>query len=304
LIAVTLAIATIGLNISAGGVAGSTPSAALQQVVHNVSIAPGQRTLPADLVPSLARAPSDWGGPSVPACSPAYWQSSIPNNCVFGHPHGKKLVVMFGDSHVGMWFDAMNAIASEAHWRFIDLWKGGCPVDSLSHYPNPLGWGTPGGDFTSCGQWHRFEVRRINQLKPNLVVGSQELLAGFSVNQWHQGLLKTLAMLRIPMSRVVVLGNIPVFAQNPPECLSAHVSNIQACSTPARTFLTPYNQTESDAADTLGARYVDVTPWFCSSTKCPAVIGKYEVYTDKDHVDATYAYYLKRVLRQALQIPS
>ena len=48
-------------------------------------------------------------------------------------------MVIYGDSHAGMWFDALNVIAKEAHWRLVDLWKGGCPADSLT-YGYPQGW--------------------------------------------------------------------------------------------------------------------------------------------------------------------
>ena len=51
-----------------------------------------------------------------------------------------------------------------------------------------------------------------------------------------------------------------------------------------------------------GARYVDVTPWFCS-TICTAVVGRYEVYYDQYHVTADYSIVLEQVLQQALRLP-
>jgi hypothetical protein len=201
-----------------------------------------------------------------------------------------------------MWFDALNIVAKAAHWKLVDLWKGACPADSLS-YPNPAGWGKPRGEFSACDQWHQFAIRRINQLDPDLLVITQDASFKYSPHQWQQGLAATLNDLHMPRSRIVVLGNIPLLPQNGPECLTRHTSDVQACSGSVLTYLTPYNQAEQTAAKTSGARYINVTPWFCS-TVCTGVIGRYDVYFDQYHVAATYTYVLGGVLRQALRLPA
>ena len=150
-------------------------------------------------------------------------------------------MVMYGDSHAGMWFDALNVIAKEAHWRLVDLWKGGCPVDSLT-YRVPPGSGKPGTPWVACEQWQRWALGRINSLNPNLLVLTQELRVNqdakpFTFQQWGQGLTTTFHRIHIPRSRVVVLGNIPFLPDNPPECLARHSSNIQACSGPLDTYV-------------------------------------------------------------------
>ncbi len=61
------------------------------------------------------------------------------------------------------------------------------------------------------------------------------------------------------------------------------------------------NNAEQMAATEEGARYVNVTPWFCSST-CTAVIGKYEVYWDDYHITAAYALFLAGVLAKSLPL--
>ena len=300
LIVITVAVATVALNAGPGGVSARVAPLSNSEVATLVRGAPDLRSLPTDLMPPLADAPQDWGGPP-PSCSPAIGGTAIPDSCVFGDTAGSHTMVIYGDSHAEMWFDALNIIAKEAQWRLVDLGKGYCPADSLS-YPNPPGWGTPDGAYSACNQWHRFAIRRINQLKPDLVVISQDVPADHvAPHQWQQGLEATLMQLEVPKTRVVVLGNIPILPQSAPECLSRHVSDIQACSGPVITYLTPFNQAEKAAADSEGAHYVDVTPWFCS-TVCTGVIGRYEVFIDQFHVGATYTYVLEGVLRQALHI--
>jgi peptidoglycan/LPS O-acetylase OafA/YrhL len=300
LIVITVAVATFALNAELGGVSARVAPLSNSEVANLVRRAPDLRSLPTDLMPSLADAPQDWGGPP-PSCSPAIGGTSIPDSCVFGDTSGSHTMVIYGDSHAEMWFDALNIIAKEAHWKLVDLGRGYCPAGSLS-YRNPPGWGTPGGEYSACDQWHRFAIRRINQLKPDLVVVSQDVPAVHDdPHQWQQGLEATLMQLDVPKTRVVVLGNIPILPQNAPECLSRHVSDIQACSGPVITYLTPFNQAEKTAAYSVGAHYLDVTPWFCS-TVCTGVIGRYDVFVDQFHVGATYTYVLEGVLRQALHI--
>jgi hypothetical protein len=67
--------------------------------------------------------------------------------------------------------------------------------------------------------------------------------------------------------------------------------------------MNPYGQAERAAVEVVGGRYVDVTPWFCSAT-CTAVIGRYQVYFNKQHVMGPYAAFLGGVMAQALQLPT
>jgi peptidoglycan/LPS O-acetylase OafA/YrhL len=304
LIAVSLGVATIGLDAGITGVSAPIVPASMARVKQLVRGAPKLRVLPTDLMPPLAQAHQDWGGPPS-SCSPSIGQTSIPNGCIFGDTRGKHTMVIYGDSHAGMWFDALNIIAKDAHWRLVDLWKGYCPADSLP-YRNPPGWGRSGGVYAACDQWHRFAIHRINLLKPDLLVISQEIGAyyiPYTPQQWQRGFEVTLKQLKTSKATVVVLGNIPLLPQNGPECLARHTADIQACSGSVRTFLTPYSQAEQAAAEMAGARYVNVTPWFCS-TLCTAVIGRYDVYHDQYHVTATYTYVLERLLSRALRLPA
>ena len=304
LVAATLAVSTVALTSEARNVSGRVPPVSASELAILLRRAPEVRALPADLTPSLAQAHQDWGGPPS-ACSPGNDQTSIPDSCIFGDTSGRHTMVIYGDSHAGMWFDALNDIAKDAQWRLVDLWKGSCPVDSLP-YKVPPGWGKPGTPWLACEQWQQWALSRINTLKPNLLILTQEgrlnqVSKPFTFQQWEQGLATTFHRIHIPKSRVVVLGNIPFLPDSPPECLARHSSNIQACSGPLDTYLTGYNQVEEQEAHSVGARYINVVPWFCS-TVCTGVVGHYEVYFDEAHVGATYTYVLEDVLKNALRI--
>ena len=97
----------------------------------------------------------------------------------------------------------------------------------------------------------------------------------------------------------VFLGNIPLLSQPGPTCLSAHLDDAQACSTPVAQAYRGFDETEFSVAASFHVRYIDPTPWFCSNV-CTAIVGPYDVYMDRFHVSATYATYLRNVLAQVL----
>jgi peptidoglycan/LPS O-acetylase OafA/YrhL len=261
-------------------------------------------TLPSDLTPSLAFAPLDFGGPAAP-CWLNYGQWRIPA-CLFGDPKGSHTMVVLGDSHAGEWFTSLDLVAAAAHWRLAFLGKGDCPPNDLA-YPSPPGFGPAGSSFTQCDQFHRLAVSRIRALHPDLVVITEEWRTKpdgvrYTGREWTAGLERTIGELGVPPSEVTILGNQPILAQSGPQCLSQHANDVQACSSrPAGNYVPLYNAAEKTAAVALGARYVNVTPWLCSST-CTAVIGKYEVYYDDWHITETYSVYLERVLADALRL--
>ena len=317
LIVLTLVVASVELDIHGGPVAAPQPAPIPSGAITSASAkssnseaavlalvrkATGITTLPPDLAPKLADVAADWGGPRRRGCWPTTGQSRIPS-CVFGDHKATHTMVLYGDSHAGMWFDALNLIATVYHWKLYFLGKGYCPADTLQ-YGNPTGFGQSGGVYTVCDAWHKFALDRINRVHPDLVIVTQESRGKpdgrvYTPRQWQDGLEETMHQIDVPASRVVVLGNIPVLPQSGPQCLSRHTTNVQECSGPVTPFWQRYIQAEKAAALHVGARYINVIPWFCSTT-CTAVIGKYEVYFDQYHVAAAYSLHLVRVLSDDL----
>jgi hypothetical protein len=121
----------------------------------------------------------------------------------------------------------------------------------------------------------------------------------YTPRQWQRGLDLTLHQLHVAKSKVVVLGNIPLLPQSGPICLAANTTNVQHCSGATQTVLSKFNRAEQLAAGAAGARYLSVTPWFCS-TDCSAVVGRYNVYLDQFHVTGTYSLVLQNVLAKGL----
>jgi len=292
------------------------PAANTQVVLDQVAAATKITTVPKSVEPSLSQAGSDfvgWGGILRYGCTAAVQPSAFSEPiCTIGDVNGRRLMVLYGDSHALMWLPAFQSIAKSAHWRLVVFARYFCPAEILTVANHPA-IGRAGGPFTQCDKWHAWVVKTINQMKPNLVVVTQESLyqvpgltgsqaQGFTTPQWELGLTKLLQGITTPNIRKVILGNIPMLPQSGPVCLAAHTDDVQACSAPVQSSVLQLNQAERSTAATEATQYIDPTPWFCSAT-CTAIIARYGVYQDQYHVTGSYAKYLRNALAQALGFP-
>jgi peptidoglycan/LPS O-acetylase OafA/YrhL len=304
IIAVAAPDATAGTaqhSVPGTGVAPASP-AAVEQAVANARLL---TSLPADVSPSLEAAPNDWGGLPADAqgCEAHLAVTSVPS-CVFGDPHGTHTMVLYGDSHALMWFEAFDAIAKQAGWRLVVLGKDWCHV-ALVPRTNPPGFGVPGGRYTQCDTWHRFAMQRINALDPDLLIVTEEpggqLYPTGTITPalWEQGLSKALDGITSPKTHKIVLGNIPITPHINPNCLARHEQEVQACSALPDRYYRSMNTAEALAAQHSGARYINVMPWFCATT-CTDIIDNIIVYKDSDHITATYSRYLENEIAAAL----
>ncbi len=308
LVAITVVVATIGLATHRVPLAGRTSGLAgaltPTEVTELVAAAPGITGLPRQ-APIPAEAPDDWGGPPT-QCWPDHAQVSEPA-CVFGDVGARRTVALYGDSHAAMWFDVLDRIADREHWRLAVLAKGGCPTLPLA-FQNPVGFGEAGGRYTPCDQWHRFALARLRALHPDVVIVSQDAEFGpggisYPPSRWEHATLAAIRGLPISPRRVIVLGNIPQEPNGGPNCLAVHPTDVRRCSGADSPYIASHSSAERRAADAAGSRYVDVVPWFCSST-CTDVIGPYQPYWDGYHVTASYSIALGRVLDDALDLGS
>lgn len=312
-------VAIVGAVAVQGAPGGSAPaasgprpapskSASLATVLRDVRASDKIRIVPADLAAQAsADVATPWtnlGEPAVSTgCQPSAEQDDEPP-CVFGDQSGSHTMVLYGDSHAGMWFDALNDIAKRIHWKLISLFKPACPALLL---PVRL-YKTP-GTWTACDQWHRFAINRINRIDPNLLIISQatdyEALDGhpYTSSQWRRGMKQLLT--RVRARSTSVLGDLPDPETDPyygPPCVERHLLDVETCSV-GPLSMTRYKAAEREGAAATGAHYVDVTPWFCAA-RCSAVIGNYIVYLETNHVSVGYSRFLEGVLAEALDLPA
>jgi hypothetical protein len=209
-----------------------------------------------------------------------------------------------------MWLPAFNQIGKRAHWKVTLLAKSACIPGYISTYDT-----SKKVAYVECDRWHDYAIARINKSRPDLVVviGSSGGLDSkgnpISRADWQAALSKTLGLITVPNGRKVVVANLPypVIGTPPnqivgPDCLAAHLDNVQVCSASRDVAVGWTSQTLTQAAASdAGAHYVDINEWFCSAQFCPAVIGKMNVYVHNGHLSATYATYLSGALQNELE---
>ncbi|HUI03664.1 MAG TPA: acyltransferase family protein [Acidimicrobiales bacterium] len=285
-------------STSASTPAGSDAVAAVERLV---AVASRIKTVPAHLVPPLpdiaTRVNLGFPPPST-HCFAGYNQSSVPA-CAFGDATAARTMVLYGDSHAAMWFQALDDLAVRDRWKLVILSKAGCPAGLLStHAPNAS------GDWAACDRWHTFALDRIKALGPAMVIVTQDLQprpdgGRYSATQWQRGLQKLLGRIVAPGVTTYVLGDTP-FAEGP-DCIFKHLRSVQGCAVTPGRRAAQYKGAESRAARGAGARYIDVTAWFCSRS-CSPVIGDYDVYVDHQHLGLAYTRYLEGALAEVFRL--
>jgi len=302
-LATAAALGGVGTGTAAAAHAAFAPPAV---VARAVAAAPRTTSLSHTVASTLRDTVNDNGYRDVEAagCDAPPERVQMPA-CVYGDRLARRTLMLFGDSHAEMWLPGFDLLGRKIHWKVLYLAKSGCPPADFQTW-DPFRNRFP---FKECDEWHRYVVARIRKAHPSLLVLTDEYLkpegkdhAEITPKQWTAGLVKTLKLVKTPRMRQVILGDIPYLTQSAPECLARHASDVQACSAKRSQAVIPAHvAAEKAAAKAVHARYVDVTPWFCSAT-CTAVIADTVVYSDQYHITGAYGIYLTGALQAALGI--
>jgi hypothetical protein len=232
-----------------------------------------------------------------------YW---LKDPCVFGSTTAKKSLVLFGDSHAGMWAPALIPAATAAGYRVYVVWWPNCPVADYVPYVGHLGKLAP-----ECAAWRTLRLSQIAQLRPTIVVFSESTTFALSAAnvpvlapEWQTNLERSISTVTDPATKVVVLGDIPYFSVPPAICLAQHLSDVQSCKTAVVNALPANRQlTDAEAAAAAGAHaaFVNLDQWLCSTaTSCSPFIAGGVAYSDSDHIAASYAAKLRSVVWSAI----
>ena len=98
-------------------------------------------------------------------------------------------------------------------------------------------------------------------------------------------------------AKVLVLGPIPDPHTLVPICLSGHLDDATACSPPRSTAVNESGiAAESAATKAGGGQYADLTELFCTTNRCPVIVGNTLVYIDENHLTLEYSRLLAPVM--------
>lgn len=277
------------------------PEVSVAEVTAAVEAASSATVIPNDLTPRLEDAANDSEQLPTDHCTgPIKVKDSLSGECTYGDPRGAKTVVLFGDSHAGMWSTSLDLAGRRGGWRLRVFEQGGCPAPRITFFKD----GVPNAD---CNDFREAAIAAIVASKPDVVVVTSATFAQLvgkdaiaSAKEWQAGLGAVLGDLKASGARLIVLGDIPLLAQSAPECLAAHQQDVARCATPRETALQGvYQEAEQAAAAANGTTYVDPTPWLCTEI-CSPIIGRMLVYRNRFHITATYAAFLSGAVRAAI----
>ncbi len=267
------------------------PVAQLTAQVHAaVSASAGVSAVPSNLSPSLAEAPGDKPAVFLNGCVRSWREVGQPE-CASGDTASTTTVALVGDSHAAMWSPAFEPIAEQRHWRLQTLGKVTCPLMEL-----PITSPYLGRQYTECEQWRADILNRLHAERPQLIVVSMSRRYGADFGftsydpAWVDGLGRLVSRLRGSGAAVVVLGPIPDPHSTVPTCVSGHLDDAQACSPPRAEAVNDTGiAAEAAATAAAGGQYADLSALFCTTDRCPVIVGNNLVYRDDNHVTIAYA---------------
>ena len=230
---------------------------------------------------------------------PGVWRKP----CIYGDTTSSTSVVLFGDSHAAAWFPALNTISQQQHWRLIDVTKAGCPAAETNiDYAGSI--------YTNCTIWRQNAERYIANLHPALVIvtwaryiGEPEArpLSGVPTGYgsiWQDGVAAIFRFLHHNASHVLFISDGPTLGPWAPDCISGHLSDVRPCmsSLGAATRLPEVKAQELALAKREQISSVDPTPWFCTPSVCPVIVGNILLYRDNEHMTPQWSKFIAPVV--------
>ena len=285
--------------------AGAVTVPQLQRLIRTSSTA---TTLPRNPTPALARAGADGprdGGCLAPPASRLI-SDTLRRGCErHGAADGRRVLVLFGDSHAQQWFAALDVIARQRGWRLAVLTKTDCGP-ALGR----VGRDGSAVPYAECDQWRQRALARIARLRPAMVVMSARNREGSPLDvtvtagpdqDWAAAWAATVVRIKRTGAVPVVIPDTPIARRDVPACLAAYPAAIDRCHLDVyKSLYLPRQRIVRALVLAHGARVADSTAWFCTPSICPAVIGGTVVYRDDNHLTSAYAKRLAGVLNDAL----
>ena len=238
--------------------------------------------------PDPAVAPEDVPRYYDDDCQVQPGDTEVDTTCVYGETDGDQTIAMLGDSKMGQWFPAVEAIAKDEGWRLELYLKSACAF-------------TYDGAKDDCEEFGKNANAHFDaEGAPDIALVSQG--AGSSP-ELRAGMTEAIKELRAKGTEVVVLADSPRPQGQVYTCVEDNPEDYSACDFPAEG-----NGRKGRGSKPLGAAaeatdtpFVDLNQWICPPGEtCPPVIGDSLVYRQGSHVTATYIRTLTPMLYRAL----
>ncbi|MFG3380657.1 acyltransferase family protein [Streptomyces sp. NPDC047999] len=274
----------------------SDPQAALNRMLEERI-----ETLPSNLAPSMKDVAYKRTKVYTDDCALTMTDTVQTQPCLYGDTDAERTVVLFGDSHVAQWFPALDAIARKHNWQLYSLTKNACKVSQITIEYN-------GGPYSTCDAWREVTLKRILEMKPELVITSNSNSAklwgeGDTATAWGKGQAETYRTFKENGIPVVTLLDNPWPKNNAVDCAVANPDDLGSCARDRSEADPKPDVTRAirEAAEAEDVTVIDPYPWVCApSGNCPIVVGNTMVYRDYGHLADAYVEALTPVVEREL----
>lgn len=258
--------------------------------------------LPDNIRPSLRSAGGDRPVLYDNGCH-RWLKSTVNEQCVFGDPQGTITIALWGDSHMVQWYNALEQIALDNHWRIVPVTQGGCSFLDIPIYNE-----SNDADLKNCEPWRESARQYMRDQQVDIVFVGQAFALKDARNrrqisalQWREQLPLVLQSLRADGIEPIVVADAANPKEVVPDCLAQHRNDIAACE--ARIDDQHTSSVLAALREVTGQENVsliDPTSWLCSEQRCPAVIGDILVYRDGHHITTSVVLWLEPLLAQII----
>ena len=208
--------------------------------------------------------------------------------CPLGDPDANRTVVIYGNSHAGMWASSLGALGARNGYRVIPLVKVGCSPFEVEQEHQ-------GAPYPECPMFRRWALRRIAALHPDAVVlahGGKFTVQpppGQSFEEmWTNGVSSAVSHVRRLTPEVKVVSDITNLEFSPDDCITDPDSTMSSCLTREQKVTRVGNEITRRASVRLGAGFVDVTGLVCLRRRCPIIVDHIVTYHDAGHLSFTW----------------
>jgi peptidoglycan/LPS O-acetylase OafA/YrhL len=230
--------------------------------------------------------------------------------CEFGDVHSSTTVVLLGDSHAEHWLGGLDRVGRDRGWRIVAMVKGGCPVADMPGMMNAR----LKRYYHECTRYRDAMLRRIVALRPSAVILSSwdhyipPNGAGsdwqVTPEMWRRGLRRTYARLSGAGLHVVAIRGTPRAWFDVPACLSRQAAHLpfggECTYERARSLSRLAIAAQVSAARGLPIRFIDMNDQICSAARCGVIRNGVVVFTDDNHLTASFSRSVAPVLGERL----
>jgi peptidoglycan/LPS O-acetylase OafA/YrhL len=237
---------------------------------------------------------------------------SVARSCTAGPAEAERVAVVVGDSIAAAYSPAVEAALVPLGWRVETMAFAGCSV--LGRADDPHGDEREAARARSCGLARDRMIRFAEAQRPDLVIASASVQAfardvplRVRADRWQQSTAAGLAELAAP-GRTVVSITAPPNRERITSCAirSAGPSSCEsdASGGPNRDRDAKIAAEGAAIADVAArgaaVHQLDVTDWFCTDGRCPAIIDDLVVMYDEKHIVPALSAALAGPMREVL----